>query len=88
MGCLDKKGYIKMKNKITNIIATFWTESSPLQPETSLLKTGILNSIDLISLISDLEKEFNINIPAEDVDYENFDSINNIETFINSKLKS
>ena len=77
-----------MINKISEIVQTFCDSSEPPHSSTSLLKSGILNSMDLISLIAELEKEFNIKIPTEDIDFETFDSIKDIEKCIKEKLSS
>lgn len=45
---------------------------------TSLIDEHLLDSLSLISLVSDLEDEFDITIPAVEVIAENFNSAQNL----------
>lgn len=53
--------------------------------ETSLFKDNILDSLNLLSLVSFLEKTFNIKIKASEINYENLDSIENMASFLSRK---
>jgi len=44
---------------------------------------GMLDSFDMLSLISDLEKEFDIKINGIDIIPENFNSLNSIKDLLN-----
>ena len=46
-----------------------------LQPEDDLLSSGVINSLGILQLVSFVEKRMNIEIPDEDVVYENFHSV-------------
>lgn len=50
--------------------------------DTELMETGLLDSMSLIELITALEETFNITIPFEDLELDNFRSINTIENFV------
>jgi acyl carrier protein len=50
-----------------------------------LFKAGILDSFALVDLISILEEECGINIPDSDVSAANFQSVNAIENYIESR---
>jgi len=45
-------------------------------------KEGMLDSFDMLSLISDLENEFDININGMDIIPENFNSLNSIKDLL------
>lgn len=53
-----------------------------LTPELNLLETGILNSLGILQLVSFIEEQFDIAVPAEDVVYENFQSVGTIDAYI------
>jgi acyl carrier protein len=46
----------------------------PIQPETDLVSTGILDSLASLHIICYLEKEFDIHIPDSEVNLQNFQS--------------
>ncbi len=60
-----------------------------IQPETdflssnNLIEDGILDSFDLITLISEINFEFGVSVPAHEVKPENFSSVNAIISLIN-----
>ena len=50
-----------------------------------LLGGGIVDSIGLMSLVSFVEREFDLVVPLEDVTIENFLSIATIETYLKQR---
>ena len=50
--------------------------------ETRLIDDGILDSLDIVTLITDLNDEYRINIGAEDITPHNFQNIDSIERLI------
>ncbi len=42
--------------------------------ETGLVENGILNSLDIVTLITEIRDRFDVQIPAEEIMPENFDS--------------
>ncbi len=42
--------------------------------ETGLIENGILNSLDIVSIITEVADRFDVMIPAEEIMPENFDS--------------
>ena len=42
--------------------------------ETGLIENGILNSLDIVTLITEIGDKFDVMIPAEEIMPENFDS--------------
>lgn len=50
--------------------------------EKNLVSGGILKSFDILSLISEIEDEFGVEIPVEDVLPENFETLESIMELI------
>lgn len=53
-----------------------------IKPEDDLLESGILNSIGLLQLVAFVEENMGIEVPPEDVVYENFHSIAALTTYL------
>lgn len=51
-----------------------------------LLDDGIIDSLDIVRIVTVLEENYNIEINANDIIPENFNSINSIEALIKLKL--
>ena len=45
-------------------------------------ENGLLDSLDLVTLVSALDKEYNISIEGTDILPENFESINSIKSLL------
>jgi acyl carrier protein len=56
-----------------------------ITPETSLIESGILDSLSLIRLINFVEDNFNVTLEDEDVISDNFETVNVLSTLIESK---
>lgn len=61
-------------NKLINILTEI-DDSIEWEKENGLIDDGLLDSFGVISLISELEDEFAINIEAADMVPENFNSV-------------
>ena len=48
------------------------------ETETALIKNGILDSFDIVSMVTELNNAFDIEITASDLVFENFESANAI----------
>ena len=53
-----------------------------LTPDTRLIEDGILDSLDLVTLVTDINDTYKINIDAEDITPENFNTIGDISALI------
>lgn len=60
-------------------------ESIRLAPSTNLSEGGFLDSLSTLKLISFLEKEFEIDLEAEDLEERNFESLESIERLVIAK---
>jgi acyl carrier protein len=48
----------------------------------SFVEDGVLDSFDMVTLVSDLDKQFSISIEGTDIVPENFKSLQSIETLL------
>lgn len=55
--------------------------------ETALIDDGILDSFDVVSIISSLDDEFDVQIRINELDPENFNSIQSIWDLVQSLKK-
>ena len=70
------------------IIGEFIAEAAGMDEiaeDLHIFDEGIVNSLFAIELMTFLEREFSIKIRMNDLDIENFQSVNNIYSFIESK---
>ena len=61
-------------------------ETKSIDPTTSLLGSGILDSTGILELIAFLEDSYELKFRDEELVAENFDSIENIRRFLIPKL--
>ncbi|MBQ4304348.1 MAG: acyl carrier protein [Lachnospiraceae bacterium] len=62
-------------------------DSIDYKNETALIDDHLLNSFAIISLISEIEEEFDVEISASEMTVENFNSAEAIWNLIQSKLE-
>ena len=60
-------------NKLLNILSELHPDID-FSNETNLVENGILDSLDIISLIAEIDDCFDVAIPAEEIIPENFNS--------------
>ncbi|MEZ5105551.1 MAG: acyl carrier protein [Draconibacterium sp.] len=72
----------QLRNFISEI--TF-TDIEKIKEDTLIFEEGIFDSLGFLSLISYLDEEFGIEVKNDELVEENFESINAIAAFINSK---
>lgn len=78
---------IDIKGKIKEyIIDSTFEDVQSITDETLIFEEGVLDSMGLLFLIEFLQEEFNVTTNDDELVVENFESINKIVTFLNSKL--
>lgn len=56
--------------------------------EDDIFKLGLVNSLFALELVVFLENKFNIQVENQDLDLRNFNSLNNLEQFIQKKKQN
>lgn len=70
---------------MTEKIITILDEICPgvdFSTETSLIDDGIIDSFDIVAIVTDLMEEFNVEINVDDLTPENFNSVEAIKNLI------
>lgn len=70
-----------MKDKILEILSNLRPEYD-FSKSTDYIADGMLDSFDIISLVTELETEFDVSIDGEDIVPENFSSADGIAALI------
>jgi acyl carrier protein len=65
---------------------TEYLNDAEVDPDVDLFETGMVNSLFAMQLVLFVEKEFGFAVANEDLDYDNFRSINAIAGFAVKKL--
>ncbi|NFD29340.1 acyl carrier protein [Clostridium botulinum] len=75
---------MNIKNQIKDILKKniFELEDVEISDELELISKGYLESFDIINIISILEIKFNINMPIEEIEIMDFNTVNNIYCLI------
>ena len=75
-----------MKDEITKIfIDRFGLDESIVEKE-NIIKDNYISSIDVVTLICELEKKFEISITDNEINEDNLGNLEKIESFVNKKL--
>ncbi|MEU7768632.1 acyl carrier protein [Nocardia sp. NPDC049190] len=61
------------------------TGGAPVDRETPLLETGVLDSINLVKLVHFLEERFEISIPDTDIREDLFESPRTLATYVSQR---
>ena len=80
---------MELKNTLKNyIVIEIMHEQnlSVLDDEAALIENGIIDSMALIELVKFIEKNFNVEISEEELDIDNFRTLNCIIAFVRSKI--
>jgi len=72
-----------MKEKINNLIKEI-RQDAEFNDDTELVAAGILESFELIALVSALEKAFSVKIPAGKMRPQFFNTVNDIANLMES----
>lgn len=75
---MDRKALVTdfIKNEIMR------NRNSQLDENEDLLGAGILDSLGILKLVAYIDESFGIEVPDEDVIYENFHSLASIESYL------
>ncbi len=76
-----------MKETIIKMLNNLHPEVDFSSDSSNLVSSGILDSFDVVQLISDIESEFSISVSALDLVPENFESVDEIIQLINRYKK-
>ena len=76
-----------MKDKIRTFLSKFF-KNYTLKEDEDIFATGYVNSMFAMELVLFVEKEFGIKVENEDLEFENFKSINAIAQMIERKKGS
>lgn len=74
---MNRKGESSMEERILAILAEI-KEGVDFKTSDSLVKDGLLKSIDIIFLVAELNESFDVTIPASEVIPNNFNSVSAI----------
>lgn len=75
---------VERKHKIKQFLARFFSNHE-LKDDEDIFALGFVNSLLAMQLVQFVEKEFAITIEDEDLDFENFRTVNNIDALITRK---
>ena len=76
-----------MEKKILETLLSVRPEGEFLNSDTFILD-GLLDSFDIVILVSDLDKKFNISIEGIDIIANNFTNLESITTLVSSYSKN
>lgn len=71
-----------MKKKVIEILTEIRPEFDFNKEDTGFIAKGMLDSFDIISIVSDMEENFNVAVDGAQILPENFDSIEAIINLI------
>ena len=66
----------------------FTEDESALADGVSLMRSGIVDSTGILELIAHVEETFNIQVVAQEMVPDNFDSVERVAEFVSRKLAS
>ena len=74
-----------MKEKIIKILTDIRPEFDFNQENINFIEEGMLDSFDLVALVTELDETFSISIAGIDIVPENFSSVDKIESLLKKK---
>lgn len=72
-----------MKDQIINILTDLRPEFDFAQEGINFIEEGMIDSFDMVALVSDLESQFGVTIDGIDIVPENFENVDAIVALIN-----
>jgi acyl carrier protein len=82
---------MSIRQQIRTFILTnylFTEDESALADGVSLMRSGIVDSTGILELIAHVEETFNIQVVAQEMVPDNFDSVERVAEFVSRKLAS
>jgi acyl carrier protein len=76
-----------MKSKIILILNDIRPEFDFNEPVDNFIESGMLDSFDLVTLVTSLDETFDVSIDGTDILPENFSNINSILQLLNKYIK-
>ena len=73
------------KDKIKTFLSRFF-RNHELRDDDDIFALGFVNSLLALQLVNFLQKEFSITIEDEDLDFENFRTLNSMDTLLERKF--
>ncbi len=75
------------KKEVCNyVISNFLSGEGEIGYEDSLIKDGVIDSIDIMKLVTFLIKEYNLTLENEEYSLDNFDTIEKISLLLERKI--
>lgn len=78
---------MESKEKIKGFLARFM-RNHDLKDDEDIFALGYINSLAALQLVQFMEKEFCITVKDEELDLENFSTLNRMDEFLERKLTS
>jgi acyl carrier protein len=76
---------MSLDEKILEALARVAKAPIPTDRETSLFDTGVIDSFDLVDFVADLEKQFKVKVPDNDLHPSKFESRAKIAAYLSSQ---
>ena len=76
----------KIYDIIVDVLQSSRGLNLPLTNDVSLIESGILDSLCIVEIVQQMEKYFGIEIVVTDITLDNFDTLNRITKFIESRM--
>ena len=73
-----------MKKQIIEILSEI-CPGIDFEPETALIDDGLIDSLDIVAVVTELMEAFDVELGVDDLTPENFNSVEAIEELIESK---
>jgi len=78
---------MELKEEIKNyIIEASLEDAKNIKDDTMIFDSGLLDSMGLLFLIEFLKEKFDLEVEDDELNPENFESVNSITEFVESKL--
>lgn len=76
---------MKIKETLLSILKDLHPEID-FESETALVTDGVLDSFDIVSLVAEINSEFDITVGIDELEPENFDTVDAMQKLIESLL--